>query len=241
MREGTERRLEVPHGLAVGLPRQSLLPRLTAVCQSLGPHLAPQGMVGQAVDLLRSPVGRECLKGASTIWACRACRRSWRSVLYATSCVRACLKVYSYSGKSRVSYRNSAAWRCASPPYSATSGISAIACNSGKGTSLPITAAVLQETLFLACRQVGGLPHGGVVHVQVIADRPHHDFPRIEAHANLHLQVVGLAHLLRVTAHGRLHRQRGVTGPHSVVFVGHRRPQKRAIMPAPNTWFTVPS
>ena len=39
MREGTERLLEVLHGLAVGRPRQSLLPRLPAVRQGLGPDL----------------------------------------------------------------------------------------------------------------------------------------------------------------------------------------------------------
>src|SRR5262249_46899095 len=42
-------------------------------------------------------------------------------------------------------YRNSAAWRWASPPCSASSGSSAMACNSGKGTSLPITAAVCRR------------------------------------------------------------------------------------------------
>ena len=56
MRQGTERLLEVPHGLAVGRPRQGLLPRLPAVRQGLVPHLAPQGMVGQPFHLsLRQP------------------------------------------------------------------------------------------------------------------------------------------------------------------------------------------
>ena len=41
MREGAERLLEVPHGLAVGRPRHDFLPRLPAVCQGLGPYLAP--------------------------------------------------------------------------------------------------------------------------------------------------------------------------------------------------------
>ena len=52
MREGAERLLEVPHGLAVGRPRHGLLPRLLAIGQRLVPHLAPHGMVGQAFDLL---------------------------------------------------------------------------------------------------------------------------------------------------------------------------------------------
>ena len=63
MREGTERLLEVPHGLAVGRPRQGLLPRLPAVRQGLVPHLAPQGMVRQAFDLLGHPVPGERLQG----------------------------------------------------------------------------------------------------------------------------------------------------------------------------------
>ena len=63
MREGTERLLEVPHGLAVGRPRHGLLPRLPAVRQGLVPHLAPQGMVGQAFDLLGQPVPSERFQG----------------------------------------------------------------------------------------------------------------------------------------------------------------------------------
>ena len=60
-------------GLAVGRPRHSLLPRLPAVCQGLVPHLAPQGMVGQAFDLprlqpcspRRAPPGpQQCGRGA---------------------------------------------------------------------------------------------------------------------------------------------------------------------------------
>ena len=63
MREGAERLLEVPHRLAVGRPRQGLLPRLPAVRQGLVPHLPPQGMVGQAFDLLGQPVPGERLEG----------------------------------------------------------------------------------------------------------------------------------------------------------------------------------
>jgi hypothetical protein len=63
MREGTERLLEVPHGLAVGRPRQGLLPRLPAVRQGPVPHRAPQGMMGQALDLLGHPVSSEGLQG----------------------------------------------------------------------------------------------------------------------------------------------------------------------------------
>ena len=63
MREGTERLLEIPHGLAVGRPRHGLLPRLPAVRQGLVPHLPPQGMMGQAFDLLGHPLPSERLQG----------------------------------------------------------------------------------------------------------------------------------------------------------------------------------
>ena len=63
MREGTERLLEGPNGLAVGRPRHSLLPRLLAVRQSLVPYLTPQGMVCQAFALLGPPVTGEGLDG----------------------------------------------------------------------------------------------------------------------------------------------------------------------------------
>ena len=63
MREGTERLLEGPHGLAVGRPRHGLLPRLPAVRQGLVPHLPPQGMVGQPFDLLGYPLSSEGFEG----------------------------------------------------------------------------------------------------------------------------------------------------------------------------------
>jgi hypothetical protein len=68
---------------------------------------------------------------------------------------------------------------------------------------------------------VRGLADRRVVHVQVVADGPHHHFAGVEPHARLHLQAVGAAHLFSVAAHGGLHRQGGVTGPHRVVFVGY--------------------
>jgi hypothetical protein len=61
MREGTKRLLEVSYGLAVGRPRQGFLPRLSAIYQGLGPHLAPQGVMGQVFDLLAQPLGRQAL------------------------------------------------------------------------------------------------------------------------------------------------------------------------------------
>ena len=63
VREGLEGLLEGGHRLAergavVG-PGAGLL----AVGDGLVPHLAPQGMVRQAFDLLGHPLGRERLKG----------------------------------------------------------------------------------------------------------------------------------------------------------------------------------
>jgi hypothetical protein len=46
LRQGPERLLEAPHGLAMGRSRQGLLPRLPKVRQGLIPHLPPQGMMG---------------------------------------------------------------------------------------------------------------------------------------------------------------------------------------------------
>ena len=59
MLERAERLLEGPHRLTVGRMRHGFLSRLPAIRQGLVPHLAPQGMMGQAVDLLGHPVSGE--------------------------------------------------------------------------------------------------------------------------------------------------------------------------------------
>jgi hypothetical protein len=41
--------------------------------------------------------------------------------------------------------------------------------------------------LFHAGRQVRGLANGGVVHMEIIADGPYHDLPRVKANPDLHL------------------------------------------------------
>jgi hypothetical protein len=63
MRQGAERLLEGPHSVAVGRPRHRLLPRLLSVCQGLVPHFSPQGMMGQALELLGHPISGERLQG----------------------------------------------------------------------------------------------------------------------------------------------------------------------------------
>ena len=58
--------------------------------------------------------------------------------------------------------------------------------------------------------------------MQVVANRPHHDFPGIEAHAHAQLQAPGAAHRLGIGLHGGLHRQCGIAGPQGMVLVGQR-------------------
>ena len=80
--------------------------------------------------------------------------------------------------------------------------------------------------LLHARRQVRGLAHRRVVHVQVVANGPHHHLAGVEPDADLQRQAVRAAHLLGVAAHGGLHGQGGVAGAHGVVFVGKRRPEQ---------------
>src|SRR5262245_10167814 len=62
MRQGAERLLEIPGGLPVRRPRHGFLPRLPTVRQSLVPHLAPQSMVPETLDILGHPVPGEYLQ-----------------------------------------------------------------------------------------------------------------------------------------------------------------------------------
>jgi hypothetical protein len=63
VREGLEGLLEGGHCLAERGAVVGLATGVLAVGDGLGPHLAPQGMVCQAFDLLGHPVRRERLKG----------------------------------------------------------------------------------------------------------------------------------------------------------------------------------
>jgi hypothetical protein len=62
--------------------------------------------------------------------------------------------------------------------------------------------------------------------VQVVADGPNHDLPRVEPYPDAHLDAMGAPHLLGIFAHSGLHHQRGIAGPHCVVFMGDRRPEE---------------
>ena len=57
-----QRLLKIRHGLTVGRSRHGLLSCLPAICQGLVPHFAPQGMVGQVLDLLGQAVGGEAFE-----------------------------------------------------------------------------------------------------------------------------------------------------------------------------------
>ena len=80
--------------------------------------------------------------------------------------------------------------------------------------------------LFHTGRQVRGLANGGVVHVEIVANGPHHHLPRVQADADLHLQPMPAAHLRAVAADGLLHGQRGIAGPYGMVFMRNRRPEQ---------------
>jgi hypothetical protein len=75
--------------------------------------------------------------------------------------------------------------------------------------------------------QVRRLADGGVVHVQVVADGPHHHLPAVEAHAHLHRDAVRAPHLLAVAADGLLHRQAPITRPHRMILMRQRGAEQR--------------
>jgi antitoxin component of MazEF toxin-antitoxin module len=66
-----------------------------------------------------------------------------------------------------------------------------------------------------------GLPHGRIVHVQIVANSPHHHLAGVQADTDLQLQAVDSAHLLAVGAQRRLHGQGGVAGAPGVIFMGN--------------------
>ena len=80
--------------------------------------------------------------------------------------------------------------------------------------------------LFHACRQVGRLPDGRVIHVQVIADGADHHLAGVESDADLHLHTMRAAHLRAVVAHGLLHGERRIAGAYRMVLMGQGRPEQ---------------
>ena len=102
LRQGGQRLLKIRYGFAVRRADCHPGPGLPVVGHGLVPRLAPHGMVGQPFHLLGQTIRVEA-SSASTIRPCSIRRRSWSRPLYATSWVKACLKVKSRSGNSRVS------------------------------------------------------------------------------------------------------------------------------------------
>ena len=74
--------------------------------------------------------------------------------------------------------------------------------------------------LLHARRQMRRLPHGRVVHVQVVTNGAHYHCPGVQSHPDTHLDTVGTAHRFHVLAHSGLHGQGGVTGAQGVIFMG---------------------
>ena len=141
MREGTERLLEVPHGLTVGRPRHGFSPRLPTVRQSLIPHLASQGMVGQPLDLLGQVVGIQRCHGVRDV------RMQDASSLLEQTAIGGFMREGVLEGvfqlgeeaglveELRGLQAGTGCW------CRVASGTSAMACRSAAGTSLPMTAA----------------------------------------------------------------------------------------------------
>ena len=71
------------------------------------------------------------------------------------------------------------------------------------------------------------LPDGGVVHVQVVADRAHHHLAGIESDAALHLAAMCAPNPLAVAPDRVLHGQGGVAGPYSVVLMRNGGAEQR--------------
>ena len=101
------------------------------------------------------------------------------------------------SGKSRVSYRNSAAWRWVRGRRNAASGTSAMAWNTGNGTSVPTTAAVWRSrfssggnrsirAVSTACTVAGICRRPGLA--ETIGPRPPDQHPGLGQRAHAFLQ-----------------------------------------------------
>jgi hypothetical protein len=62
--------------------------------------------------------------------------------------------------------------------------------------------------------------------MQVVPNGANDDFARVRPHAHLDFQAMGPAHVLRIAPQRSLHRQRRVTGPDGVVFMGQGRAEQ---------------
>ena len=141
--QGHQRLLEIRgHRLAVCRARQRSGPGLPAVDHGLVPYLAPEGMMGEAVDLLGKAVGRRASRGRhNAARGGRAAVPGGGSIGYLVG--QGMLESVTQVGEevaSRTGTRSPA--NALGSPCNAASGISAMACSNAKGTSVPITVAV---------------------------------------------------------------------------------------------------
>jgi hypothetical protein len=81
--------------------------------------------------------------------------------------------------------------------------------------------------LLHAGSEVCRLPDGGVVHVEVAADRAHHDFSGVQPDPDVHGDAQCAVDLLRVLPDALLHAQRGIAGAHRVLLVRDGRAEER--------------
>ena len=77
------------------------------------------------------------------------------------------------------------------------------------------------------CGEVGRLADRRVVHPQIAADRADHHVARVQAHADLHLDALRPAQLLRVPADRVVHAERRIARAHRVILVRKRRAEER--------------
>jgi hypothetical protein len=73
--------------------------------------------------------------------------------------------------------------------------------------------------LLHAGSEVRRLPYGRVIHVQVAANRPHDDFPGIEAHADLDRHALRPLQRVAVAGHALLHGQRRIASAYRVILM----------------------
>ena len=89
-----------------------------------------------------------------------------------------------------------------------------------------IRLARLRELLH-PLREAHRVPHRGVVHPEVLADRPHHHLARVDPDPHREVDALAAPQLGRVGGELLLEVQRRVAGALGVVLVGDRRPEQR--------------
>ncbi len=75
--------------------------------------------------------------------------------------------------------------------------------------------------------EMGGLPDGRVIHVEIAADGSDHNLPGVEPDPDLNRHPVGTLELVAVSGHRVQHPEGGVAGPHRVILVSERRAEQR--------------